>query len=60
MQQFKSCKEKINLGYTSISKVNLLRLREEFAKLEVKPNEEKSRKVDRAQEENFGFLGFEF
>jgi RNA-directed DNA polymerase len=36
------------------------RLREEFAKLEVAVNEEKSRKVDLEQGESFGFLGFEF
>ena len=36
------------------------RLREEFAKLDVEVNEEKSRKVDLAQGESFGFLGFEF
>jgi RNA-directed DNA polymerase len=36
------------------------RLREEFAKLEVEVNEEKSRKVDLTQGESFGFLGFEF
>lgn len=36
------------------------RLREEFAKLEVEVNEEKSRVVDMAKEESFGFLGFEF
>jgi RNA-directed DNA polymerase len=36
------------------------RLREEFAKLEVEVNEEKSRVIDLAKEESFGFLGFEF
>jgi RNA-directed DNA polymerase len=36
------------------------RLREEFAKLEVEVNEEKSRTVDLAKGESFGFLGFEF
>jgi RNA-directed DNA polymerase len=36
------------------------RLREEFAKLEVEVNEEKSRKVDLTQGESFGLLGFEF
>ena len=36
------------------------RLREEFAKLDVAVNEEKSRKVDLTQGESFGFLGFEF
>ena len=36
------------------------RLREEFAKLEVEVNEEKSRKVDLTQGESFGFLGFDF
>ena len=36
------------------------RLREEFAKLDVEVNEEKSRKVDLTQGESFGFLGFEF
>jgi RNA-directed DNA polymerase len=36
------------------------RLREEFAKLEVEVNEEKSRRVDLTQGGSFGFLGFEF
>jgi RNA-directed DNA polymerase len=36
------------------------RLREDFAKLEVEVNEEKSRKVDLTQGESFGFLGFDF
>jgi len=36
------------------------RLREELAKLQVDINEEKSRRVDLAKEESFGFLGFEF
>ncbi len=36
------------------------RLREELAKLEVEVNEEKSRIVDLAKGECFGFLGFEF
>lgn len=36
------------------------RLREEFAKLEVEVNEEKSRQVDLKRCESFGFLGFEF
>ena len=36
------------------------RLREELAKLQVEVNEEKSRVVDLAQGESFGFLGFEF
>ena len=36
------------------------RLREELAKLQVEVNEEKSRQVDLAQGESFGFLGFEF
>jgi len=36
------------------------RLREEFAKLHVEINEEKSRVVDLAKGESFGFLGFEF
>ncbi len=36
------------------------RLREEFAKLEVEVNEDKSRRVDLSQGEGFGFLGFEF
>ena len=35
------------------------RLREELAKLEVEVNEEKSRTVDLAQGESFGFLGFD-
>jgi len=37
-----------------------LRLREELAKLGVEVNEEKSRVVDLAKGESFGFLGFEF
>ncbi len=36
------------------------RLREELAKLEVEINEEKSRIVDLAKGESFGFLGFDF
>ncbi len=36
------------------------RLREEFAKLHVEVNEEKSRMVDLAKGESFGFLGFDF
>src|SRR5206468_9054097 len=36
------------------------RLREEFAKLGVEINEEKSRIVDLARGESFGFLGFDF
>src|SRR5712691_6954 len=36
------------------------RLREEFDKLRVEINDEKSRIVDLAQGESFGFLGFEF
>jgi len=36
------------------------RLREEFAKLDVRLNEEKSRIVDLSQGESFGFLGFDF
>jgi len=36
------------------------RLREELAKLQVDINEEKSRQVDLAKGESFGFLGFEF
>ena len=36
------------------------RLREEFAKLQVEINDEKSRKVDLAGGEDFGFLGFDF
>jgi RNA-directed DNA polymerase len=36
------------------------RLREEFAKLHVEINEEKSRVVDLAKGESFGFLGFDF
>jgi RNA-directed DNA polymerase len=36
------------------------RLREEFAKLQVEVNDEKSRIVDLAREECFGFLGFDF
>jgi RNA-directed DNA polymerase len=36
------------------------RLREELAKLQVNINEEKSRTVDLARGESFGFLGFDF
>jgi RNA-directed DNA polymerase len=36
------------------------RLREEFAKLQVEVNEDKSRTVDLTQRGSFGFLGFEF
>ena len=36
------------------------RLREEFDKLQVEVNEEKSRIVDLARGECFGFLGFDF
>ena len=36
------------------------RLREEFAKLQVEINEEKSRNVDLGRGESFGFLGFDF
>jgi RNA-directed DNA polymerase len=36
------------------------RLKEEFSKLDVEMNEEKSRIVDLKQGESFGFLGFEF
>ena len=36
------------------------RLREEFAKLQVEVNEEKTKCVDLGKDESFGFLGFEF
>ena len=36
------------------------RIREEFAKLQVEVNEEKSRNIDLAKNESFGFLGFQF
>jgi RNA-directed DNA polymerase len=36
------------------------RLREELAKLQIDINEEKSRFVDLAKDQSFGFLGFEF
>src|SRR5262245_49687741 len=36
------------------------RVREEFAKLEVEVNEEKSRRVDLKRGESFSFLGFDF
>jgi RNA-directed DNA polymerase len=36
------------------------RLREEFAKLQVEINDEKSRRVDLERDESFGFLGFDF
>ncbi len=38
----------------------LVRLRQEFAKLHVEINEEKSKTVDLERGESFGFLGFEF
>jgi RNA-directed DNA polymerase len=37
-----------------------VRLRQELAKLDVRINEEKSRTVDLARGESFGFLGFDF
>jgi RNA-directed DNA polymerase len=37
-----------------------IRLREEFAKLQVEVNENKSRRVDLTKSESFGFLGFVF
>jgi RNA-directed DNA polymerase len=43
-----------------LRKVVEKRLREELAKLEVEVNEEKSRIVDLAKGESFGFLGFDF
>jgi len=36
------------------------RLREEFDKLQVEINDEKSRVVDLGRGESFGFLGFDF
>jgi len=36
------------------------RIREEFAELQVEVNEEKSRNIDLAKNESFGFLGFQF
>jgi RNA-directed DNA polymerase len=36
------------------------RLREEFAKLQIEINDEKSRIVDLGRGESFGFLGFDF
>src|SRR5438270_10605362 len=36
------------------------RLREEFAKLQVEINDEKSRRLDLERGENFGFLGIDF
>ncbi|MER9977470.1 hypothetical protein [Mesorhizobium sp. M0085] len=36
------------------------RLQEEFAKLQVEINDEKSRIVDLERRESFGFLGFDF
>jgi RNA-directed DNA polymerase len=36
------------------------RLREEFAKLQVQVNEEKTQQVDLRRDESFGFLGFKF
>nr|WP_289814848.1 group II intron maturase-specific domain-containing protein [Paraburkholderia caribensis] len=41
-------------------KVVSRRLRDEFAKLQVEVNEEKSRTVDLDRAESFGFLGFDF
>ncbi len=36
------------------------RLREEFAKLQVEVNEDKTRTVELSKGESFGFLGFDF
>jgi len=38
----------------------ILRLKEELAKLDVKLNEEKTKYLDLAKGDNFGFLGFDF
>lgn len=46
--------------WTWLAKAVHQRLREEYAKIQVEVNEEKSRTVDLTQGENFGFLGFEF
>jgi RNA-directed DNA polymerase len=43
-----------------LHKAVIRRLREEFAKLEVEINEDKSRMVDLCRGESFGFLGFDF
>src|ERR1017187_393408 len=43
-----------------LRKAVIRRLREEFAKLEVEINEDKSRTVDLERGESFGFLGFDF
>ena len=46
----------VSLGSGAVTK----RLREEFAKLQVEINDEKSRMVDLERGESFGFLGFDF
>jgi RNA-directed DNA polymerase len=46
--------------YSWLLKAVDTRLREELAKLHVQINEEKSRTVDLARGESFGFLGFDF
>ncbi|MCY0853235.1 group II intron reverse transcriptase/maturase [Cupriavidus sp. D39] len=43
-----------------LHKAVVVRLREEFAKLQVEINEDKSRMVDLTRGESFGFLGFDF
>jgi RNA-directed DNA polymerase len=47
-------------GYGWLEGAIVKRLRQEFAKLDVDMNEEKSRIVDLTRGEGFGFLGFEF
>jgi RNA-directed DNA polymerase len=47
-------------GYGWLEGAVVKRLRQEFAKLDVEMNEEKSRIVDLTKGDGFGFLGFEF
>jgi RNA-directed DNA polymerase len=47
-------------GYGWLEGAVVKRLRQEFAKLDVEMNEEKSRIVDLTEGDGFGFLGFEF
>jgi hypothetical protein len=52
-------RSKLRLEVTVIGAVTN-RLREEFAKLQVEINDEKSRTVDLERGESFSFLGFDF
>ena len=48
-----------HVRYSTMFKAVMVRLREEFARLGVEINEDKSRTVDLTQGESFGFLGFD-